>query len=202
MIQTDFISPKEFKKLIDVSYRTVWNWIKAGKIKSIRTATNRHIIPISELEKLKICKPIEIQKINVIYARVSSRDRIKDLDYQVNRIEEFSYKNGYIIDKVYKEIASGMNDNRKQLWKMIDDNPTHIIVENKDRLTRFGFNYLEKLLAKLNIYIIVIHKDKEDEKDLIKDMVSIITSFCCRLYGLRRGLNKMKKIKNELNDNS
>jgi putative resolvase len=93
-----------------------------------------------------------------------------------------------------------MNDKRKQLCLMLDSNPTHIIVEHKDRLTRFGFNYLEKLLSKLGCEIVVMNRDSEDETDLMKDLVSIITSFCCRLYGLRRGQNKAKKLKEELNN--
>ena len=86
---------------------------------------------------------------------------------------------------------------------MIDSNPTTIVVEHKDRLTRFGFNYLEKLLLKLNCKIIVINKDYEAENDIIKDMISIVTSFCCRLYGVRRGAKKVgliKKVMEKTND--
>ena len=83
---------------------------------------------------------------------------------------------------------------------MINSSPTIIIVENKDRLTRFGFNYLDILLPKLGCTIEVINKDHQEETDLIKDMVSLMTSFCCRLYGARRGQNKAKKIKQVIND--
>jgi predicted site-specific integrase-resolvase len=181
----------EWAKLKGISYLTAYRWFKKGKIKNSYQVDSGTILIDEYKNDIKINS-------YVIYARVSSRDRKKELDYQVNKIEEFSYKNGYIIDKVYKEIASGMNDNRTQLWKMIDNNPTHIIIENKDRLTRFGFNNIEKLLLKLNISIIVINKDKEDENDLMKDMIFTITSFCCKLYGLKIGLNKVKKIKEEL----
>ena len=94
-----------------------------------------------------------------------------------------------------------MNDNRLQLWKMLDSNPTIIVVENKDRLTRFGFYYLQKLLEKQGCKVEVMNLDQEDETDLIKDLVSIITSFCCRLYGIRRAQNKIKKIKETLTEN-
>ena len=78
---------------------------------------------------------------------------------------------------------------------MLDSNPTKIVIENKDRLTRFGFNYLEQLLKKQNCEIVVINTSTTDEQDLIKDLVSIITSFCCSLYGLRRSKNKVSQIK-------
>jgi putative resolvase len=133
-----------------------------------------------------------------IYARVSSNERKNCLSGQIERCVQFANAKGLTIDKIYKEIASGMNDKRPQLLKMINSSPTIIIVEYKDRLTRFGFNYLELLLNKLGCEIIVLNKDNEDESDLMKDLVSIITSFCCRLYGLRRGKNKAAKIKQEI----
>jgi len=105
------------------------------------------------------------------------------------------------VHNIYKEVASGMNDNRREFWKMLESSPTKIVVENKDRLTRFGFNYLNKLLSKLGCEIIVINYSDRDEEDLIKDLVSIMTSFCCRLYGLRRGKNKIKQIKDIINNN-
>jgi predicted site-specific integrase-resolvase len=83
---------------------------------------------------------------------------------------------------------------------MLESQPTIIVCENKDRLTRFGFNYLEILLKKQNCKIDIINRDMINETDLIKDMVSIMTSFCCRLYGARRGQNKAKKIKDVIND--
>ncbi|MEI7943063.1 MAG: IS607 family transposase, partial [Candidatus Riflemargulisbacteria bacterium] len=146
-------------------------------------------------------EPVE-EKI-VIYTRVSSHNKKEDLNRQLERCVAFCGAKGLPITKTYKEIASGMNDDRVQLWKMIDSNPTTIVVEHKDRLTRFGFNYLEKLLLKLNCKIIVINKDYEAENDIIKDMISIVTSFCCRLYGVRRGAKKVgliKKVMEKTND--
>lgn len=136
-----------------------------------------------------------------VYARVSSNNRRQELNYQVDRIIKFSNAKGISVDQVFKEVASGMNDNRTQFWKMINSNPSIIIIENKDRLTRFGFNYIERLCEKLNIKIIVMNNENNDEADLLKDLVSVITSFCCRLYGLRRGYNKAKKIKEQIDNN-
>lgn len=91
-----------------------------------------------------------------------------------------------------------MNDSRKEFWKIIGSNPTKIIVENKDRLTRFGFEYINRIGKMNGIKIEVMHPNDNDEEDLMKDMISIVTSFCCRLYGLRRGHNKARRIKEEL----
>ena len=103
---------------------------------------------------------------------------------------------GWTVNKVYKEVASGMNDARKSLWDCIAQHPTRIVVENKDRLTRFGFNYLDRLLRDTGTQIVVINEAHEDKEDLIKDLTSVIYSFCARLYGMRRAANKAQKIKN------
>jgi len=105
------------------------------------------------------------------------------------------------VDRVFKEVASGMNDNRKELNKLLEIKYKYIVIEHKDRLTRFGFNYLETLLFRLGTEIIVINRDREDETDLIKDFISIITSYCCRLYGMRRCETKKEKILEVINDN-
>ena len=132
----------------------------------------------------------------IIYARVSSHDRKDSLINQQKRLEEFAALKGYNIINSYKEIASGMNDNRQILNKVFEnDNWTYLIIENKDRLTRFGFNYIKKLLNKLNKEIIVINETDNDNEDLIKDLVSIIYSFSARMYGLRRRKNKTEVIK-------
>lgn len=178
-----------------VCYHTAYRWFKDGRIpNSVQLETGTILIEGGV--------SAENNSINhtVIYARVSNQSRKAEIEYQVERLVNFANARGLEIDKIYKEVASGMNDNRKQFWKMIDASPSIIIVEHKDRLTRFGFNYLERLLKKQNCDILVMNRDANDETDLIKDLVSVVTSFCCRLYGLRRGINKAKKIKKELND--
>lgn len=184
----------EYAKKCGVCYRTAYNWFNKGIIPNAKQLPTGTII-VSENEN-DLSKSSKI----VIYARVSSHSRKKEIEYQVDRLKQYCLAKGYSIHACYKEIASGMNDNRPQFWKMMDSEPTLIVVENKDRLTRFGFNYLERLLDKQQCLIEVIHQDEEDETDLIKDLVSIITSFCCRLYGIRRGQNKSKKIKEVLDD--
>jgi predicted site-specific integrase-resolvase len=77
----------------------------------------------------------------------------------------------------------------------------NLVILHKDRLTRFGFNYIKKCIESNNGNIIVINPEKTDQDDLLKDFIAIITSFCCRLYGARRGQSKALKIKQEINQN-
>lgn len=178
----------------NVCYRTAWNWVSEGKfpLKTFISKTNR-IFVIEDSNS-------NDNETTVVYSRVSNHSRKKELQYQVDRCSQFAFSKGWCISKVYKEVASGMNDNRTELWKAIDSKPSRIIVENKDRLTRFGFNYLKNLLAKQGTEIVVINEAEEDKEDLIKDLCSIIYSFCARLYGMRRAKNKADKVKEIINE--
>lgn len=94
-----------------------------------------------------------------------------------------------------QEIGSGLNDNRPKLLKLLNDvNVGYIIVEHKDRLTRFGFNYIKALLESRGGSIIVINEVESNKEDLIQDFVSVITSFCARIYGQRRSKRKTEKL--------
>jgi predicted site-specific integrase-resolvase len=118
----------------------------------------------------------------------------------MNRLRDFATSNGFIIVYETKEIASGMNDTRPKLGKLLTyEDWDVLIVENKERLTRFGFNYIETLLNTKNKEILVVNKTEDNEKkDLIEDLVSIIYSFSARIYGLRKGRTVSNEIKNKL----
>jgi len=175
-----------------ISYITAWRWIKTGKFPLPFTYMPSGTIIIQDR-----IQP-EISKEAWVYCRVSSHDKKEDLNRQVQRCEDFCATRGWVVKKIVKEIASGMNDSRPRLTKLLNENPKRLVVEHKDRLTRFGFGYFELLLPKLNCDLVVINRDKEEKEDLLKDLVAIITSFCCRLYGLRRAQNKIKNLKKEL----
>lgn len=181
----------EWAKKQGLTYQTAFNLFKKNQIPGTVTQLASGTILVDE----------QINAANLktyIYCRVSSATKKDDLERQVKRCQDFCAANGWQVEKIIKEVASGMNDNRKKLNSLFDKNSKRIVVEHKDRLTRFGFNYIFNLLNLLNYEIIVINKDVEEEDDLLKDMISIITSFCCRLYGLRKGNNKAKIIAENL----
>ena len=176
-----------------IHYNTAYRWFKTGAMPVRAWQTETKTILVEELASISKTERV------AIYCRVSSHDKKDDLIRQVERCSIFCNAKGYVIEKVYKEIASGMNDNRKEFWKMFEQNYDIIVVENKDRLTRFGFNYIKNLSEKVGCKVEVMN-NSTDETDLIKDMIAVVTSFCCRLYGARRGQNKVKRIKETLND--
>jgi predicted site-specific integrase-resolvase len=180
---------KEWARKQGICYQTAWRWFKAGSLPvPFYQAQSGTIIILEKDEKINL-------KNTVIYARVSSYEKKDDLLRQVERCSGFAAANGIRVEKVIKEIASGMNDHRPKLTELLKSKPESIIVEHKDRLTRFGFNYIEVLLEIIGCKLIVINRDTEEKDDLMKDLISIMTSFCCRLYGLRRGRTKIKEIK-------
>lgn len=182
----------DYAKMFRVTYRTAWNRYKAGKIKGafMDEETNHVYIPIKSLNTNNA-------KRVALYARVSNNDAKDNLERQLERIRNYSISNGYNIVIECKEIASGLNDKRTKLTNLFKkDDYDLIIVENKDRLTRFGFNYIKTLLNTRGKDIIVINDTNNDEKtDLINDLVSIIYSFSARIYGLRKGRDIGKEIK-------
>ncbi len=175
-----------------IHYRTAWNLFKDNKIPGAYKLSSGTIIVPEDNKN-------SFNERNVIYARVSNSQNKNNLDGQVERISSFCRAKGWVVHEVIKECASGLNDERPKLIKAITDkNNTRIIVENKDRLTRFGFNYIKTLYKG---EIVVVNECANDKEDLINDFVSIITSFSARVYGKRRTQNKVNKILKELENN-
>ena len=180
-----------YAKELGISYRTAWNWFKEGKIKgAYKMESGTIIVPEKESEKFNYV---------IIYTRVSSSQNKSNLDSQADRLTQYAIARGYQIKEIVKEVGSGVNDNRPKLQKLLKEGKaTKIIVEHKDRLTRFGFNYLTTLLEKQDCYIEIVNEAENDKDDLMQDLISIITSMCARYYGLRRSKRKTEKIIQEL----
>ena len=134
-----------------------------------------------------------------IYARVSSSENKNNLTKQRERLENYCAAKGYKVLKAVEEIGSGLNDNRKKLESLLmDESIKKIVVEHSDRFSRFGMNYISKLLQMQGREVEVINEQSNDRDDLMQDFVSIVTSFCARLYGQRRNKRRTEKIIEEL----
>jgi putative resolvase len=179
----------QWAKMNGYSYRGAYNAHVNGNI------PNSYSLPSGTImircDSMEDSKPEKV----AIYARVSSPKQKNDLISQSKRLSEFCISNGWQISIIKKEIASGLNDNRKMLNELLDDHSlTKIIVEHKDRLSRFGFNYIERLLKQRGCEIVVVNKVEDDKEDLMQDFVSIITSMVARLYGLRKSKRKTEEL--------
>jgi len=187
----------EVAKMLNVSNVAVRKWIRSGKLRAKRVG-KLWMIPESELKSFLGEKTGEIRA--VIYARVSSHKQKKDgnLERQVERLRSYCSARGYKIIDVITDVASGLKEDRSGLIKLFDmvENKKIdiVVVEFKDRLTRFGFDYLQRYFDSHGVRIEVVEEtEKNYFEELIEDFVSIIISFAARIYGKRS--QKFRKVK-------
>ena len=192
------LTMKEAKELLGVSTKTIQNWDKAGTIKVVRTPGGRRRIPLSEVERIRGGSTSSQKKKIAIYARVSSNEQKQkgDLERQISFVKENVDKEFLIVD-ILSDVGSGLNDKRKglhKLMKMAKENEiTDIAIRYKDRLTRFGYGYLEGYFNSYGVTIHVLDQEEEvktAQEELADDLISIITSFSGKLYGLRSKKHK------------
>lgn len=184
----------EYARRIGVKRHTAYRWFKRGEIPNAVQLPSGTIYVPDEIFETELKS---MQGITVVYARVSSSEqRNTNLETQAERLTQFAIANGWVVDKVIKEVGSGLNDERKKLTDLLlsDEPIARIIVEHKDRLARFGFNYLEILAKKQGFEIIVVNPTITDQVEVMQDFASIITSFCDRLYSRRRAKRKTEEI--------
>lgn len=182
---------RDWAKKNDLGYKRAWDLFKAGRIPNSRKLPSGSIVVDNEV--------IFSEEKIVVYARVSSSENKDNLEKQSERLVSYCNAKGWKVEKVIKEIGSGLNDNRKQLEKLLmDKSITIIVVEHSDRFSRFGMNYIQKLLEMQGRKIEIVNKQSNDKDDLMQDFVSIITSFTARLYGQRRTKRKTEQLIKEL----
>jgi predicted site-specific integrase-resolvase len=179
----------DYAKRAGVSYQTAWRWWKNGDLQGYQQPSGTIIVEVKDES------PAIDEAIACIYARVSSGENRDNLDRPAERLIQYATARGYRIYKVVKEVGSGLNDNRKQLTRILPDkNYNILLVEPRDRLARFGTNYLQILLEELGKKLEIVNNAEKDRDDLMQDFVSIIVSFTARLYGQRRAKRKTEKI--------
>jgi len=179
----------EYAKKVHCTVRTVWNRINAGRLEAKKTDHGWRILLDDGIAEPRYA----------VYARVSSAENRDNLERQKQRLLDFCAANGWKVSKAVEEVGSGLNDERKKLAKLLaDESITHIVVEHKDRFSRFGFRYVEQLLQQQGRCIVVINEQDSERDELMEDFVSIITSFTARLYGRRRSRRRTEKLIAEL----
>lgn len=184
----------EYARRIGVKRHTAYRWFKRGEIPNAVQLPSGTIYVPDEIFETELKSK---QGLTVVYARVSlSEQRKTNLETQAERLTQFAIANGWVVDKVIKEVGSDLNGERKKLTELLlsDEPIARIIVEHKDRLTRFGFNYLEILAKKQGFEIIIVNPTITDQVELMQDFVSTITSFCAQLYGEQVAKRKIEAL--------
>ena len=178
----------QYAKRAGISYKTAWRWYKAGTLDAYQTPTGMVVVRDPQIERAGTGRI-------ALYARVSSADQKSDLERQVQRLRDYAAARGYQVAKEVTEIASGLNDSRPKFLKLLAD-PTigTIIVEHRDRSTRFGWNYITTLMEAHGRRMEAVFPD-ETKDDLVNDFVSLITSMAARIDGRRGSKRRAERIK-------
>jgi predicted site-specific integrase-resolvase len=184
----------EYARKMGVRYETAWRWFKQGSVPGQQLPSGTIMVFPPE-ERQETHQPMSV----AIYARVSAAENRPDLERQAHRLIAYCSAKGYQITQIVKEVGSGVNDSRPRFLRLLADASIRVIVvEHKDRATRFGFHYLDTLLVAQGRAIEVVNLADDGHEDLVSDLVAIVYSFCARLYGQRRAKRKTEAFVREL----
>ena len=194
----------EIAKILGISIPTVIRYCDQDIIKHVKNQYGHRRIEASDFFDylLSIGQGIddsEQNKHDVIYARVSTHKQAErgDLDRQIETVKLFAINYNVRNLLIKKDIGTGLNDNRKNLKSLIDliqqGKVNRVFINYKDRLTRFGFNYIKQICDFHQVEIIIVSnmKDRKSEsEELAEDIIALIHSFSGKLYGLRHKIKK------------
>lgn len=190
----------EFAKRVGRSVSTVRRWEAEGRLTARRTSTGQRYFDDSDVRRVLQPGFDDSARKTVIYCRVSSPGQKNDLASQMAAMEAFCLARGLAVDERISEVGGGMNLRRRKLLALMDaverGEVAEIVVAHKDRLARFGFDYLDHVAVKNGATITVANQESlSPEREMVEDLLTIMRTFSCRLYGLRR---YEKAIKDEL----
>jgi excisionase family DNA binding protein len=194
-------------RLLGVCKTTLRRWDAQGKVSCVQTAGGHRRFSLEEISRLKGKKrkpvpktpPKPLRKSAAIYSRVSSHKQKKrgDLRRQVAVLKTYCANRSLTVAKIYTDVGSGLSTTRRGLWRLIEDAKkglfSRVVINYKDRLTRFGYRYVEKYLNEYGVQLCIVHslEGKSLESELVEDMIAIVHSFSGKMYRLRR--DKIKK---------
>lgn len=180
----------EFAKELNLSVKTLQNWDKSGFLKAYRNPSNQRFY--TEEQLIGILKQPE-EKINkkvIGYCRVSTSKQKESLYNQIQYLRDYTNAKGVILEEVYTDIGSGINYNRKNFNKILEEvenqEISQIYVTYKDRFVRFGFDWFNDFCKRHGAEIIVLNQPSTSpEQELAEDLLNIVTVFSARSHGLR-----------------
>lgn len=182
---------KEVLNILKITRQTLTKYVKDGKIKVEKFPNGFYDYNDDDVFKTANISPL---RKCVIYARVSTQKQKHDLDNQIDVIRAYANKNGYTVDKVYSDIASGLSYDRGEFREMLNEILNHkiktVIISNKDRLTRVSFDMWKQLFNQFSCDLVVANNDETEtengEKEIFEDIISLLHCFAMRMYSARR----------------
>jgi predicted site-specific integrase-resolvase len=167
-----------------IAYITAFKWTKRGKVPGLHRAVSGRLF-------VEVPDPPAGRKV-ALYGRVSSSDQSEDLGRQMARLRDFASARGLVVSQEVSEVGSGLNGHRKRLVALLaDPNVGVVVVEHRDRLARFGVDYIEAALRAQGRQVVVLNEG-EQKLDIVQDFIDVVTSMCARIYGRRAASNRAK----------
>ena len=181
------LRPKEVCERLGISYATLREYVRRGWIRPVVHESGRWRFREEDVERL--AGIVKLRRV-VLYARVSSNTQRDDLERQVRALEDWARSNNIVEYEVVTDIGSGLNEDRKGFRKIlklaVERKISKIVVAYPDRLTRFGFKTLKELLSAFGVEVVVLNQeDKDPREELVEDLITIISHFAGKLYGMR-----------------
>lgn len=192
---------KQAMKILGVTRQTLCRYLKEGKVK-IKAKINEKFFEYDDDSVYALIgeKSNRKNKSVVSYARVSTQNQKEQLTEQNMRIYNSCISRGIVLEKQYSDIKSGMSSERSDfqelIRRVISNEIAMVVIENKDRLVRFGYEILEQIFKYFGCTILVLNdvlENKTYEQELTDDLISIIHYFTMKSYSHRRKLNKIRK---------
>lgn len=197
------LTTAETCQVLGVSRWTLRKWEESGDLTPIKTKGGHRRFKETEINRIM---GVEVNSsdnpsVVIVYARVSSHGQKQtgDLDRQKARLLEHCLKHKYNVEHIFSEVGSGMNDNRGKLKRIFHLVRSHqvnrVVVEHKDRLTRFNYVYLETFFSSHGVVIECMEQTlpKTYEAELVEDIISLMSSMSAKIYGRRSAANRRKK---------
>lgn len=191
---------KETLKILGVTRATLTKYVKEGIIKAYKMPNGLYEYDDDSVYSFIGLKKAKHNRKIISYSRVSTQNQKEQLKEQTLRIYESCISRGIGLDEQYEDIKSGMSFDRKGFQKICEEiirgNVEMLIIENKDRLLRFGFEIFEGFFKYFGCKILVLSdvvSNKSYEQELTDDLISIIHYFSMKSYSHRRKLNKIMK---------
>ena len=201
-MSNELISIGELAKRLGVCVITIRRWEANGVIKpALRTSGKHRRFDYNDF--VSTDKDLK----TVVYARVSSRDQINDLNTQLNVLLQYCNTNNLVKPLIIQDIGSGLNYKKAGFNRLMDlilnKQINRIILNHKDRLLRFGSEIVFKLCKKFNIQIIILNETTLDFRNRLCDnVIELMTVFCSSLYGSRAHKNSKKMKSSNSLDNA
>ena len=179
-----WLSSIEYQKRYNISPQLFYLWRTTGKLQTKELVKNHHLVWVED-------EPSNDPRVVAVYGRVSTSKQKQDLSNQIDVLKKYVISNGSN-PKVFSDIGSGMNEKRPGLISLMNEivqnKISKVVISHKDRLTRFGFGYLETIFKMYNteIEIINLEDDKSFQEELTEDLIAIIHHFSMKFYGKRK----------------